>query len=286
MNSDDAANGAERERAAAERLGRVRGVHELQAVILALLLPPGSKRALVAWRIDTEDAPIAQALLDDVNCLSPAARLPWLERMLVHMAPHPLGARKTLLENTRRLMSARNRIRPIDRLHWLAMRQRLGEAAQFGVRSGADGDISQLHESAVIAIARYTAFLARMVPGSQGALTSANPSITEKELAAENSAAWYASVMAPWQHRADVPPCIAPTVDALVDALRGLRALPWLQRPVVVRGWVDAAVDHSRHGRLDATAADALRLSCMLVDSPLPPALAAHYSELAPEPTR
>ena len=42
MNSDDAANGAERERAAAERLGRVRGVHELQAVILALLLPPGS----------------------------------------------------------------------------------------------------------------------------------------------------------------------------------------------------------------------------------------------------
>ena len=92
--------------------------------------------------------------------------------------------------------------------------------------------------------------------------------------------------MAPWQHRADVPPCIAPTVDALVDALRGLRALPWLQRPVVVRGWVDAAVDHSRHGRLDATAADALRLSCMLVDSPLPPALAAHYSELAPEPTR
>lgn len=278
---------AERERAAAERLARVRGVHELQAVTLALLLPPGSKRALVAWRIDTEDAPNAQALLDDVNCLSAAARLPWFERMLVHMAGLPLGARKTLVENTRRLMSARNRVRPIDRLHWLAMRQRLGETAHFGARTGADGDISQLQESAVIAIARYTAFLSRMVPGAQGALTSANPFVTTKELAAENSAAWYASVMAPWEHRADVPPCQAPSIDVLVDALRGLRALPWMQRPVVVRSWVDAAIDHSRHGRLDDTAADALRLSCSLLDSPLPPGLAAHYSELPPwEPTR
>ena len=270
----------ERARVAAERLARVRGPHEIQAVILALLLPPGSKRALVAWRIDTEDAQNAQALLDDVICLPAAARLPWFERLLVLMAPLPLGVRKTLLENTRRLMSARNRIRPIDRLHWLVMRQHLGEAPHFGTRTGADADISQLQESAVIAIARYTAFLARMVPGTQGALTSANPFTTTKELATENSAAWYASVMAPWEHRADVPPCIAPSVDVVVDALRGLRALPWLQRPVVVRGWVDAAVQHSRHGRLDDTAADALRLSCTLLDSPLPPALAAHYSEL------
>ena len=273
---------AERERMACERLARVRGPHELQAIALALLLPPGSKRALVAWRIDTEDAHHAQALLDDVNALSAAARLPWFERVLALVAPLPLGVRKTLLENTRRLMSARNRIRPIDRLHWLVMRQRLGETAHFGTRTGAEADISLLQESAVIAIARYTAFLARMVPGSQGALTSTNPFTTAKELAAENSAAWYGAVMAPWEHRADIPPCTPPQIDVLVEALRGLRALPWLQRPVIVRGWVDAAVQHSRHGRLDDTAADALRLTCILLDSPLPPALGAHYSELAP----
>jgi hypothetical protein len=274
---------AERERAACHRLARVHGTHELPAALLALLLPPGSKRALIAWRIDTEDALNAQVLLDDVNCLSPAARLPWFERLLARMAGMPLAARKTLLENTRRLMSARNRVRPIDRLHWLVMRQRFGEATHFGARTGADGDISQLQESAVMAIASYTAFLARMVPGTQGALGSANPNTSAKDLAEENGAAWYASVMAPWVHRADVPPCAAPSVDALVLALHSLRALPWLQRPVVVRGWVGAAVQHSRHGRLDDSAADALRLSCTLLDCPLPPALAEHFTEAIPE---
>ncbi len=278
------ADSAERERLAAERLARMRGPHELQAALMALLLPGGSKRALIAWRIDNELAQNAQAVLDDVLSLRPAARLPWFERLLVRMASTPLAARKELLESTRRLMSARNRIRPIDRLHWLAMRQRLGEPAQYGARTGADGDISQLQESAVMAIAAYTAFLARMVPGAPDADASA---AAAKEAVAEAGAAWYASVMAPWVHRADVPPCTAPSVDALVLALHGLRALPWLQRPVVVRGWVGAAVQHSRHGRLDDTAADALRLSCTLLDSPLPPALADHYIEVAPpEPSR
>jgi hypothetical protein len=277
---------AEREREAGYRLARVHGTHELPAALLALLLPAGSKRAVVAWRIDTEDAPNAQALLDDVNSLSPAARLPWFERLLVRMADAPLAARKTLLENTRRLMSARNRVRPIDRLHWLVMRQRFGETAYFGPRTGADADISQLQESAVMAVAAYTAFLARMVPGAQGALTSTNPNLSAKELGAENAAAWYASVMAPWLLRADIPPCAAPTVDTLVLALHSLRAMPWLQRPVLVRGWVGAAVQHSRHGRLDDTAADALRLSCTLLDCPLPPALAAHYNASLPEEPR
>ena len=277
--SGDATAAAERERAAVERLGRLHGTHELQAALMALLLPQGSKRALIAWRIDNERAHNAQALLDDVLSLSPAARLPWFERLLARLAATPLAARKTLLESTRRLMSARNRIRPIDRLHWLAMRQRLGEPAQFGARTGADGDISQLQESAVMSIAAYTAFLARMVPGVPGAADL--DAAATREATAQAGAAWYATVMAPWQHRADVPDCVAPSVDGLVLALHGLRTLPWLQRPVVVRGWVGAAVQHSRHGRLDDTAADALRLSCTLLDCPLPPALTEHYIEAA-----
>jgi hypothetical protein len=52
-----------------------------------------------------------------------------------------------------------------------------------------------------------------------------------------------------------------------------------MQRPALMRGWVTAAVQHSRHGRLADTAADALRLSCALLDSPLPPELARHYRE-------
>lgn len=275
--TDDPSEGArelelarERERAALDRLSRVHGQHELQAALLALLLPRGSKRARAAWRLETEDTVNAQALYDDAACLSADTRLPCFEWLLVRMAAAPLAERKALLESTRRVTSARGKIRPIDRLHWLVMRQRLGEPAFFGPRSGADGDISQLHESAVMAIASYTAFLARMVPDADSAVAGA---------------AWYDTVLAPWQHRADVPPCVAPTIDGLVHALQGLRALPWMQRPVVVRGWVGAAVKHSRHGQLDDTAADALRLSCTLLDSPLPPDLAAHFVETLERPT-
>jgi hypothetical protein len=253
-----------REHDAAARLSRVHGAHELQAALLALLLPPGSKRALVCWRIETESTLNAQALLDDVQCLGAETRLPWFETLLARMAAAPLEERQSLVASTRRLMGARGRVRPIDRLHWLVMRQRLGEPAHYGPRTGADAEISQLHESAVVAIATYSAFLARMVPDAES--STAGP-------------AWYATVMAPWQHRADVPACVPPTIDALVTALYGLRALPWMQRPVVVRGWVAAGVKHSRHGQLDDTAADALRLSCRLLDSPLPPDLAEHYIE-------
>ena len=256
----------DRERAARERLSRVHGEREVQAALLALLLPRGSKRARMVWRAETVEVPHAKLLLDDVSALSGPARLPWFEWFLARMAGTPLAARTALLESTRRVMIARNRIRPLDRLHWLVMRQRLGEQAFFGPRTGADSDISQLPESAVMAIAGFTAFLAGMVPEPGSSV--AGPT-------------WYATVMAPWQHRADVPACVAPHVDALVLALHGLRALPWLQRPVLVRGWVAAAVKHSRHGQLDATAADALRLSCTLLDSPLPPDLAQHFTEAA-----
>ena len=71
---------------------------------------------------------------------------------------------------------------------------------------------------------------------------------------ADAGTAWYAAVMAPWQHRAELPPCVAPDIDGLVNALQTLRTLPWLQRPVLVRGWVAAAVKNSRHGQLDPIA--------------------------------
>ena len=58
-----------------------------------------------------------------------------------------------------------------------------------------------------------------------------------------------------------------------------------MQRPMLARRWVTAAQQHSTEradhrletGRLDAGAADALRLMCTLLDSPLPPELAQHY---------
>ena len=259
--------------AAAAALGRVNGTLELQAALLALMLPAGSQRAARVWSAENESAPEAQALLAHAGHLFANARLPWFEQLLSRMRRQPLPARQALLEASRRVMQARGSVRPIDRLHWLSMRQRLGGNAAVKVKTAASVEMSQLPGDTLHAIASYSAFLSRLVPteAPDASTPGAGP-------------AWYASVMAPWQHRSDLPACMPPDTDALVSALHELQLLAWMQRPVLVRGWFDAAIAHSLHRRLGDSAADALRLSCTLLDSPLPPALAKHFIEALKAP--
>ena len=80
--SADPAADAERERDATDRLSRIHGAGELQAVLLALLMAPGSKRALRAWQRETAATVGADALRRHAACLSGAARLPWFELLL------------------------------------------------------------------------------------------------------------------------------------------------------------------------------------------------------------
>ncbi len=236
----------------------------LRAALLALLVPAGSRRPALAWQIETAGNPQAPALRDEVNDVPSVDRLPWFEKLLVRMARQPLIERQLLLEAARRVMRARGAAWPIDTLHWLLMRQRLGEQGTLAAPAAADVAFSQLPEDDVHAIARYSAFLARLVPSA----------IIDRK----GHAAWYAAVMQTWQGRVPVPPCDpAPDGDALVQALRQMQSLPWLQRPMVVRAWVSAAIKNSSGGRLANEASDALRMSCTLLDSPMPPELAAHY---------
>ena len=262
---------SEAEQAAAAQLERLNGAQELQAAVLALLLPAGSQRAARAWQIECEAFARAPQIREWVAQLSGAARLPWLEILVSRMRGQPLTERQALLASTRRVMGARGIQRPIDRLHWFAMRQRLGESTAADTRAAATSDLSELPQSAVSAIAAYSAFLARMVPVEAAELDDTAPP--------EAGLAWYASVMAPWEPHAIVAACEPPDTDGLVHALQELQSVAWMQRPALVRGWVGAAVKHSRYGRLADTAADALRLSCSLLDSPLPPELARHYGE-------
>ena len=259
--------------AAAAALERVNGTLELQAALLALMLPAGSRRAARAWAAENESLPAAQSVLAHVGHLHANARLPWFEQLLSRLRRQPLPARQALLEASRRVMQARGSVRPIARRHWLAMRQRLGGNAAVKVKAAASGELSQLPSDMLHAIGSYSAFLSRLVPTEAGDANTPGP-----------GPAWYAAVMAPWQDRTDLPACVPPDTDALVLALHELQTLAWMQRPLLVRGWFDAAVAHSLHRRLGVGAADALRLSCTLLDSPLPPALAKLFIEAVKAP--
>lgn len=255
---------------AAVQLSRVHGAGGLRAAILALLVAPGSERAGRVWEAEVAGTPQAGALRVHVDALPEAARLPWFEVLVSRMRAQPIEIRQSLLEATRRVMSAEGAMRPIDKLRWLCMRQRLGGAVAAGAHRAASADLSQLPSGEVASIGRYSAFLARLVP-VDAAAADADPTL---------GAAWYATVMQPWQARDLVPPCQSPDTDGLVHALQELQAMPWMQRPLLVRAWTQAAL---RQGRLAHVSADALRLTCALLDCPLPPELARHHVEALTE---
>lgn len=255
------------EREAIDRLGRVHGPGELRAVLLALIATPGSQRERRAWRDETRGLSTADALRDEVKKLSRAARLPWIELLLARIARAPLHDRQDVVEAARRVMAADGQVRPIDRLHWLALRHRLGEARPPSPNASASNDLADLPESALMQVARFTAFLSRLVPDGE----------------LETGTAWYQAVMKRWVRGAIVPAPELPDADEVAQALGVVQGLPWMLRPVLVRAWLEAALAASPMNRLSDGAADALRLAGLLLDSPLPPELARHYIELPAE---
>jgi hypothetical protein len=241
-------------------------------VLLALLMAPGSKRALRAWQRETAATPGADSLGRHAASLSGAARLPWFELLLTRMAAQPLAARQELLQATRRVMGARGVARPIDRLHWLTMRRGLGEVGPLAARPESPTEAAEWLESDVICVAACTAFLSRMVPG--------------QVVDSPDGRAWYDIVMATWLPFAEIPEWQPPKAEAMVEALARMQTLSWRQRPVIVRNWVTAAISRSRGPRLGDLSADALRLTCGLLDSPMPPELARHYITLPADAAR
>jgi Zn-dependent protease with chaperone function len=255
------------EREVTGRLSRLHGPAELRATILALLLTPGSTREKRAWRDETKGLSSAEALRDDVKQLGPALRLPWLDELLSRVAKSTLSDRQALMEAARRVMSADGQVRPLDRLHWLAMRHRLGDRPVAELAAGAaPREMESLPAHSLHQVAVYTAFLARLVPDEADAAAGAG---------------WYGSVLSPWFKAVPLPPGNPPDSDAMVHALMEVQALPWMLKPVLLRAWLEAAQNRSPNGRLKDGAADALRITGLLLDCPLPPTLARHYVEPA-----
>lgn len=254
-----------------QRLQALQEPAQWRAATLALMLTPNSRRERAVWFDEVRDVADAQRVLDDVLALPHSHRLPWFEAWARLLAPGPVGPRHELLDAARRVMSADGMVSPLDQLRWVALRHLLAGTA-VAAPAAAATELDVLDDAQSLKVGVYSAFLSQLVPA---------PELTLDLTGCESiSQAWYDAVTAAWCEGLDLPARDSHDIDAALRALRVLQALPWLQRPVLVRGWFDAARAMTDGSALHPVAADALRLTCVLLDSPVPPELAAQYSEL------
>jgi len=256
-------------RALWQRLSMLQGPGELRAALLALVRTQGSGRELQAWREHTQGVASAEVISNDIRALGADARLPWFEVLADRLKRHTAADRHGVVEAARKVMAADGKVRPQDRLLWLALRHRLGESGVPNVSGPSENDLTQLGADDAQAIASFTAYLARLVP---------EPS--DEMGVGLLGQRWYAGVINRCLSSDRRPPCNPPDADAMVRALRHLQELPWMLRPLLARAWVEVAVLAGADVRLHYTASDALRLSCRLLESPMPPALVGRYIEL------
>jgi hypothetical protein len=271
------------------RLRARRGPGELKAMLLALVLTPGSSRERQCWIEETDELEGVSFLKNDLDSLPASARVPLLEAVLAHAAHLPLAQRQDLIPAVRRVMCADGRVRPIDRLTLLLVRQRLSGAPVAQRASLRDGDPAPtlLPLALRIAAADLAAFLARVVPQADA-----------HARVGAAGAAWHARVVAAlWGPAPHPPACQVPDTDGLVHAVLTVRQLDWMRRPLIVRTWLDALHALAEQpgaplprggvaqlGGLDLAGAEALRVSCGLLDTPLPPELGRMFTELPGAP--
>jgi hypothetical protein len=261
-----------------ERLARLQGPGELRAAILAFMVDPDSDREVRAWRGETESFARAAQVYADVGQLPAMARLPWFSELVRRAAFGSIEDRRSMVEAARRVMTAAGVVKPLDRLRWLALRHGLGHAQKRAVVTpvvpSTAGELA-FFASNRRPIGTYSAFLARLVP-----LYSSDVGIDPL------GARWYDAVMQRFFGVQDIKPAHVPDSDALVHALWALQTMPWMSRPPLIRAWVGEAVSHSGPAGLAREAADALYLTCMMLDSPMPPDLAkAFISSITPATT-
>lgn len=243
------------------------------AAMLALLVTPGSRNERATWADLVSDVPDAPQIFDDVAQLPPARRLPWLEHFARALALGPVARRHALIDGARRIMIADGLVSPLDQLRWVALRHLLAGSA-VSAPAAAPTELEALDLGQARAVCLFSGFLSRLVPAPELTLDlSGGDSV---------GALWFAAVTAPWQDRLELAADEGHDVDAALRALRVLQTLPWLQRPVLARSWYDAARSLTDGPGLHPDAADALRLCCVLLDSPVPPELGRQYIEPGP----
>jgi hypothetical protein len=187
--------------------------------------------------------------------LPPALRQPAFEQLINRCQALPAPQRARLRQDALAIARADGRLTLPELWRCLVLDAMLAQRPAPLMREPARQSLAEGAES----IAAVTRVLAR---ARFGADTAAHP----------RRLAWRNQVLA----RLSLDPATAAGelngTAALVRAVAGLRRLGWSQRPQLVKAWCERQIGDDEPWPL--AYADALRSLCLLIDTPLPPALA------------
>jgi Zn-dependent protease with chaperone function len=257
-----------REREAIERFGRWHGPGEWQAAMLALCVAgdrsPDAAGRWRAWQAATSDLGVAAAIRAEVAALGPVARRRVFDDLAARAGAATPPARRQLWQGWSarwRAMEGAARHRPPQAWRALVLRRSLGPRRER-------------HDRATLA-----ALSASVHAATEAMSRCLNVSDDEQR-------AWRARALQALQ-AFDLPPPrgpaagLAPVVSsrrALLPALR-VRQLSPMQRPLLLRAWVEAAQTLGLLDRSDPV--DALHLACQALQVPVPETLQRQAPEAA-----
>jgi Zn-dependent protease with chaperone function len=224
---------------------------DLTAAALAFLVRRDSELEHSAWQAAVPSTPAREAMLQSVWQLQPNARLPWLERLLTRCEAMEPKDRLALRRRAHRIVAADQQVTAGELLTCLLIDHLLGLSPVVltrEVQRRSLGDVAP-------AVKTFTAVLAALLEPPQRQV-------------------WTLAVCQALELDGTLP---SPRADltSMTASLQELNELSAMARPALMKVWVQLGTAGGQALRADF--ADALRTLCLLIDTPLPPALVAWY---------
>jgi Zn-dependent protease with chaperone function len=222
---------------------------QLHAAVLACLVPPGACAERAAWRRAAGTSAESQRLLQVVQALPQRKRQPWFERLLESSAALTPEQRAALRRDALALVQADGRLSLHEYLQAQVLHRLLSARRDDLALEQRNLQTTDLAGP----ITTVSLALASLLPGADG-LTWAQAVLRGLGLPCPQQVA-------------------VPAVSELNQAIDRLALLSRMHSPALAKRWVEARPVDS----LPQTMADALRCLCLLIDTPLPPALAGRF---------
>ena len=244
------------------------------ALVYALLLGPAAERPpqmALLTAAQPQEAKLAAYLAQALEQLPKSARLPLLDLAMPALRQLSAPQRVTLLATAEQLIAADSRITLAEFVVQTVLLRRLGPHAGRAVRvrfsdlKGLRAEAVQLlslvaHVAALPAV--EPALKARVEPGALARFLEGAARCPELALTAH-----------------DFQQVAAVGFAAVRAALERANQLAPLAKPHLVKAWLAVAAAEGQ--QLSLASADVLRALCAAIDAPIPPAVAASYTDCA-----